>query len=73
VVEFMFGGQNGKLYIYRDAGDHLEEVWQKQFDVPVNTPLLADIDGNGFNGQNRGLTLGFARIIGNPPNHRCKR
>jgi outer membrane protein assembly factor BamB len=47
MVEFMFGGQNGKLYIYRDAGDHPEEVWQKQFDGPVGTPLLADIDGDG--------------------------
>jgi len=47
MVEFLFGGQNGKLYVYRDAGDHPDGVWQKQFDGPVGTPLLADLDGDG--------------------------
>ena len=45
--EFLFGGQDGNLYVYRDAGDHPEEVWRKEFDAPVGTPLLADINGDG--------------------------
>ena len=45
--EFLFGGQDGNLYVYRDAGDHPEEVWCKNFDGPVGTPLLADINGDG--------------------------
>ena len=45
--EFLFGGQAGNLYVYRDAGDHPEEVWRKGFDAPVGTPLLADINGDG--------------------------
>jgi len=45
--EFLFGGQDGNLYVYRDAGDHPEEVWRKGFDGPVGTPLLADINGDG--------------------------
>ncbi|MFH1634576.1 MAG: FG-GAP-like repeat-containing protein [Chloroflexota bacterium] len=44
--EFLFGGQDGNLYVYRDAGDHPEEVWRKGFDGPVGTPLLADINGD---------------------------
>ncbi|MBM3239236.1 PQQ-like beta-propeller repeat protein [Candidatus Poribacteria bacterium] len=45
--EFLFGGQDGNLYVYRDVGDHPEEVWRKGFDGPVGTPLLADINGDG--------------------------
>ena len=45
--EFLFGGQDGNLYVYRDAGNHPEEVWRKGFDGPVGTPLLADINGDG--------------------------
>ncbi len=46
-IEFTFGGQDGILYVYRDAGDHPDEVWRKEFDGPVGTPLLADINGDG--------------------------
>ena len=45
--EFLFGGQDGNLYVYRDSGDHPEQVWRKEFDAPVGTPLLADINSDG--------------------------
>lgn len=45
--EFFFGGQDGNLYVYRDAGDRPEEVWRKGFDGPVGTLLLADMNGDG--------------------------
>ena len=45
--EFLFGGQDGNLYVYRDAGDQPEEVWRQGFDGPVGTPLLADVNGDG--------------------------
>jgi hypothetical protein len=47
------------------AGDNWPITW-----VDDDLQITALGDGNGFNGQNRGLTLGFARIIGDPPNHR---
>ena len=46
------------------AGDNWPITW-----VDDNLQITALGDGNGFDGQNRGLTLGFARIIGDPPNH----
>ena len=46
------------------AGDNWPITW-----VDDDIQITALGDGNGFSGQDRHLTLGFARIIGNPPNH----
>jgi len=56
---------NQVLRLRDSAGDNWPITW-----VDDDFQITALGDGNGFSGQNRGLTLGFARIIGDPPNHR---
>lgn len=46
-TEFLFGGQDGGLYAYRDLGDRAELVWRLSLAGPVGTPVLADLDNDG--------------------------
>lgn len=45
--EAMLGGQDGRLLVVPDGGDRGEVLWSKAFDAPAETPLLADLDGDG--------------------------
>jgi hypothetical protein len=47
------------------AGDNWPITW-----VDDELQLTAFGDGDGFDSQNRDLSLGFCRIFGDPPNHR---
>ncbi|KPL08105.1 hypothetical protein AMJ85_08825 [candidate division BRC1 bacterium SM23_51] len=49
------------------AGDNWPITW-----VDDNLQITAYGDGDGFDGQKRNLSLGFARICGDPPNHRAE-
>ncbi len=44
--EALLGGQDGSLLAIRDGGHRGQVVWRKQFDAPVGTPLLADLNGD---------------------------
>jgi hypothetical protein len=62
--EFLFGGEDGNLYVVRDAGDHAEVVWRKAFDAPVATPILADVNGDGKSEIIVSVADGFVYVLG---------
>jgi hypothetical protein len=53
------------LKLRQGAGDNWPITW-----VDDNLQTTAFGDGDGFDKENPNLSLGFARILGDPPNHR---
>lgn len=49
------------------AGDNWSITW-----VDDDLQITAYDDGDGFDGKKRRLSLGFARIVGDPPQHRAE-
>ncbi len=47
-LEFVFGTSHGDLYAVADAGDKARVVWKTKLAAGVGTPVLADVDNDGF-------------------------
>jgi outer membrane protein assembly factor BamB len=61
--EFLFGGDDGNLYLVRDAGNHGQVVWRKQFNAPVGTPILADVNADGKSEIVVSVADGFVYVL----------
>jgi PQQ-like domain len=61
---FVFGTSDGRLLAVADEGDRGRIAWSRSFDVPVGTPILADLDGDGRSEIAVSVADGWVYVLG---------
>jgi hypothetical protein len=66
--EFVFGTSHGQLYAVGDGGEAPRLLWKADIGAGLGSPLLADIDGDGFIEITCASADGYVSVLGTRKN-----